>query len=220
MSVSIVIPAYNEEKAIGKVLSQVSSIKIRKEVIVVDDGSTDRTSEMARKAGGSRLIRHDVNMGKANALRTGIKNASYDKIVTLDADCTYPVELVPELIKELENGADLVIGSRFSGMEREMPALNSFGNKLFTFIIMLLTRRRVSDSSSGMRAFRKGLWDTLGIKARNLEGEVEMTTRSLRKGLKVSEVPIPYMERVGDSKLSPSKDGFRFLMSILRAGFF
>ena len=217
MGVSIVIPAYNEEKAISTVISQASGMKLKKEIIVVDDGSTDLTWEIARKARGVKVLRHRRNRGKANALRTGIGEASFENIVTLDADCTYPASYIPRLLKELE-GNDLVIGSRFMGKNRDMPALNSLGNRVFSLMITILTRRRVSDSSSGMRAFRKGLWHSLGMRARNLEGEVEMTTRCLRRGLRVSEVPVPYRERVGKSKLSPLRDGFRFLVTILRAG--
>lgn len=220
MSVTIVIPAYNEEKAIGRVLSDVGRLGIRKEVIVVDDGSSDRTSCIAERSKGVKVISHSRNMGKAHALRTGIMAASNDMIVTMDADCTYPAEAIPRLIDELDKGNDLVVGSRFSGKDRDMPRLNSFGNKVFSLLITMLTWRMVSDSSSGMRAFRKGLWGSLGMKARNLEGEVEMTTRCLRKGLKVSEIPIPYMERVGRSKLSPAKDGIRFLLAIMMARFF
>ncbi len=219
MGVSIVIPAYNEEKAIAKVLDQVGRLGMKKEIIVVDDGSTDRTGKIARKVRGVKVLGHRKNRGKANAIRTGIKNASFDRIVTLDADCTYPVSHVPRLLKELES-SDLVIGSRFLGKDRDMPGLNSFGNKMFSLMITLLTRKKIVDSSSGMRAFRKSLWDSLDIKARNLELEVEMTTKSLRRGLKVSEVPIPYYERVGKSNLSPLREGFRFFVAILRASLF
>jgi len=217
MGVSIVIPAYNEEKAISSVLSQTRALKLEKEIIVVDDGSTDLTWEIARKARGVRVLRHRGNRGKANALRTGIDEASFENIVTLDADCTYPASLIPRMLKELERN-DLVIGSRFMGKNRDMPVLNSLGNRMFSLMITILTRRRVADSSSGMRAFRKGLWNSLGMRSRNLEGEVEMTTRCLRRGLRVSEVPITYRERVGKSKLSPVRDGFRFLVAIIRTG--
>lgn len=219
MAVSIIIPAYNEERAIGRVLSDAVGLGLEKEIIVVDDGSSDRTAEIAGKFRGVRILRHRRNKGKARAIGTGVRKASHDRIVTLDADCTYPVGHVPRLLKELER-SDLVIGSRFLGTDRDMPGLNSFGNRLFSLMITLFTGEKVADSSSGMRAFRKGFWEGLGIRSRNLEGEVEMTARCLRRGLKVSEVPIPYYGRVGKSKLRPASDGFRFLLAAVRASFF
>ncbi len=221
MKVSVIIPAYNEEKAIAEVLEDVKVAALGShEVIAVDDGSSDGTYEKARKVKGARVIRHRRNTGKAGALKTGFEAAKGEILVTIDADCTYPANDLPRIVEPLLKGkADVVIGSRFMGKSTEMARLNYFGNCIFAAVVSLLTGKKVTDPSSGMRAFRRDVWKSLDIKAKGLDWEVEMTTASVRKGYRLMEIPIEYHDRVGEAKLSRFKDGSKFLLAILRARF-
>ena len=223
MKISIIVPAYNEEFAIRSTVERLKlAVKsVDHEIIVVDDGSSDKTYDVAKNLAGIRLLRHETNKGKAAALETGFSNASGDILFTIDADCTYPPEVIPEVAKLMEKeGLDMVICSRFLGGNPQMSRLNYFGNILFSLLVTVLTGKRVTDASSGMRGLRKRVWTLIKVKSRNLDWEVEMTTRALRKGFVVKEFPIQYFDRVGASKLRPVRDGFRFLKAIIVGRFF
>lgn len=220
---SIVIPAYNEEDAIRETVERVSAVCNRIgncEIIAVDDGSSDSTYEILKRMKNIKVVKHKENKGKAVALETGFNNSSGEILATIDADLTYPEDEMPELIKHIRSDkADMVIGSRFVYKTKNMPRLNYCGNRFFAFLISFLTGKRITDGSSGMRAFRRCMLKDMDIKSRNLSWEVEMTTRSIVKGYRVMEIPINYHHRVGFSKLKPFRDGFDFLLAILRARF-
>ncbi|MBN2331319.1 MAG: glycosyltransferase family 2 protein [Candidatus Aenigmarchaeota archaeon] len=222
MRTSIVIPAYNEEEAIEDVVNEVKAVRLPdKEIVVVDDGSSDGTYTIASRMKGIRLLRHAKNKGKAGALETGFDNSSGQVLATIDADCTYPAKEIAVMSRLIADGkADVVIGSRFMGRETGMSKLNYLGNVFFSGLISMLTGKRVTDASSGLRALRKEVWDSIEVKSKGLDWEVEFTTRVLRKGYRLVEIPIEYNERVGQAKLSPLRDGLRFLRAILRASFF
>ncbi|NJD76126.1 MAG: glycosyltransferase family 2 protein [Candidatus Methanoperedens sp.] len=214
MKTSLVIPAYNEEEALPSVLEEYMD-KVD-EIIVVDDGSNDKTYEIAKK-NHVQVYKHEINKGKVAALRTGVANASGDIIIFTDADCTYPAKYVPQFISEIEKGADLVLGSRFLNGINNMPLLNMIGNKLFSLIAAYISCINISDGQTGYRAFRKENFGKLDVKAVSLEYETKMTVRAAKLGYKIVEIPIEYRKRVGTSKLRPIRDGammFRGLMSI------
>ena len=223
-SLSVVIPAYNEESGISAVLKRVIDIRDTlqsygingPEVLVVDDGSHDRTAEIVNSysSDGVRLVRHPSNRGYGAALKTGFCNASGNLLAFLDADGTYPPEHLPDLCRAIVNGADLVIGSRMSGANSEMPAVRRLGNVIFANIVTLMSNHHVSDSASGMRVFRQSVLDKLYPLPDGLNFTPVMSTRAIHEGLKMVEVPIPYRERVGRSKLNVVRDGVRFLNSI------
>ncbi len=142
-------------------------------------------------------------------------------MVTIDADCTYPPEEIPKIAGIVENGdADMVICSRFMNGRTKIRMLNYLGNIFFSRLISVLTGKKITDASSGMRAIKKDVWKKIKVRSRGLDWEVEMTTRVLRQGYKVAEVPIKYSDRVGVSKLNPFADGFRFFFAIMRGRFF
>lgn len=221
MKVSIVVPAYNEQDAVSKVAEAVKKVKgdFQREIILVDDGSSDRTYAEMNKVRGVKVLRHRKNKGKAAALETGFRNATGGIFITIDADDTYPADAIPELVREIERGNDLVIASRFRGKSVTMPKANYYGNLFFSWLIRVLTGAKITDGSSGMRALRPMVWKQVKVKARGLNWEVEMTTASIRKKFKVSEIPITYSDRLGSSKLNRFTDSFRFAFSILRARF-
>jgi glycosyltransferase involved in cell wall biosynthesis len=221
---SICIPVYNEEGAIAETLRRCLAVGDalracgipRFEVIAVDDGSKDRSAEIVAEYPAVRLICHERNRGYGAALKTGFAAAQYQLVGFLDADATYPPEAFPTLCKAIVNGgADLVIGSRMAGAETEMPAVRRLGNLIFANLLTLIGRTSVTDSASGMRVFRRETLNLLLPLPDGLNLTPVMSTRALHEGITVVEVPITYRERVGDSKLSVTRDGVRFLRTIV-----
>lgn len=219
MKISIIVPTYNEEEAIETVLKDLRNIKMDDcEIIVVDDGSSDRTYDIAKQFSDVRIIRHGKNRGKGVALKTGFDSAKGSIIVTIDADNTYKANSILNLVKVIEGGQDVVLGSRFKGGVKNMPFLRKYGNLFFARLISLLTGKEITDASTGLRAFRKDVLKKINIVSKGLSWDIEMTIKALKKGFKVTEVPIEYSERLGRSKLNPLKDGFHFLKVIIKCG--
>lgn len=222
-TLSIVIPAYNEEQGIAEIAGRVLAVagdlqKVgvdRLELLVVDDGSKDKTAEIAEAIPGVRLIRHPQNKGYGAALKTGFASSSGELIGFLDADGTYPPEYFPALCERALAGDDLVIGSRMAGAESQMPATRRLGNLFFAGLLTLIGRQRVSDSASGMRVFKRGVLEKVYPLPDGLNLTPVMSARALHEDLRMSEVPIPYSERLGRSKLSVVRDGTTFLQSIV-----
>jgi len=225
---SIVIPALNEEDGISDIIERVLSIKepLTKvgvddmELIVVDDGSKDRTPEIvaeyAAKHPEVTLVQHEVNRNYGAAIKTGFRQARGNLLAFLDADGTYPPEYFPQLCRPiLEDGADLVIGSRMAGADSEMPLVRRIGNTIFATLVSIISNRHVTDSASGQRVLRSEALKCLYPLPDGLNFTPVMSTRAMHEEIKVVEVPIPYLERVGRSKLSVVHDGLRFLNSIL-----
>jgi hypothetical protein len=221
---SICIPVYNEEDAVGETLERCLALgdQLRKagicqfEVIAVDDGSRDETTTAIARFPQVRLISHQRNRGYGAALKTGFAAAQHDLIGFLDADATYPPEEFPRLCRAvLEGGADLVIGSRMSGGSTEMPRVRRMGNAFFAALLTAIGRTPVTDSASGMRVFRRPVLDLLSPLPDGLNLTPVMSTRAVHEGITVTEVPISYRERVGESKLSVTRDGVRFLTTMV-----
>lgn len=220
---SVVIPAYNEENGIKEIAERVLAVEPalkkagveRLELLVVDDGSRDRTAEVASAIPGVSLIRHPKNKGYGAALKTGFSKASGELIGFLDADGTYPPEYFPQLCQSAMNGSDLVIGSRMAGADSKMPLTRRVGNFFFANLLSILGRQKVTDSASGMRVFKREILEQVYPLPDGLNLTPVMSTRALHEGIKIVEVPIPYSERVGRSKLSVIRDGQVFLQSMV-----
>ena len=221
---SVIIPAYNEEGGIAEILDRVLSIRsglqaigVRgPEVLVVDDGSKDRTAEIIQTYPQVRLIKHQKNRGYGGALKTGFANAEGNLLAFLDADGTYPPEFFPQLCEPiLHEGAELVVGSRMAGAKSEMPKTRRLGNLIFARLVSIIGNQKVSDSASGQRVFKREVLERLYPLPDGLNFTPVMSTRAIHEGVKMVEAPIPYSERVGRSKLSIVNDGLRFLNSIV-----
>jgi glycosyltransferase involved in cell wall biosynthesis len=221
---SIVIPAYNEEDGILEIITRVLAVKAdlqavginEMELIVVDDGSADRTAEVVMQQPEVRLLRHVKNGGYGAALKTGFAAAQGEWVGFLDADGTYPPEFFPQLYTTaLEQKADIVIGSRMAGAESQMPKVRRLGNLLFARLVSLISAKSITDSASGMRIFKKSILPGLYPLPDGLNLTPVMSTRALHEQFVMVETPIPYSERVGRSKLSVVKDGMRFAQSIV-----
>jgi glycosyltransferase involved in cell wall biosynthesis len=227
ITLSVVIPAYNEEKGIAEILQRVLATEqpLAKtgidlcELIVVDDGSHDRTGEIicdiGRRHRQVQLIRHIKNKGYGAALKTGFSHSHGDLVGFLDADGTYPPEYFPQLCQALRAGSDLVIGSRMSGEASQMPLTRRVGNFFFANLLTLVGGQPVSDSASGMRVFRRAVLEHLYPLPDGLNLTPVMSTRAIHEKIPMAEVPIPYSERLGRSKLSVVRDGYIFLSSML-----
>lgn len=222
ITLSIIIPAYNEEDSVAEIIERVLATKNalvdagvnHLELLVVDDGSVDKTAEIVQRYHEVILVQHHPNRGYGAALKTGLAMSSGDYAAFLDADGTYPPEYFPQLCQKLFSGYDLVIGSRMAGADTQMPAMRRIGNWFFANLISIYSNVKVRDVASGMRVFHKAVLEKVYPLPDGLNFTPIMSLRAIHENLRVVEVPIPYHERVGASKLSVVKDGLRYLYSI------
>jgi glycosyltransferase involved in cell wall biosynthesis len=221
LSVSVIIPAYNEEESIERVLlrthNALESMGLPYEVILVDDGSTDRTRFLAERQKAT-ILSNGSNRGKGHAVKRGLNSALGDVIVLMDADGSHQPEEIPKLIKPLMNGADIVAGSRFLGIREEdsVKKLHVFGNYLINFLILLLTKKRITDSQSGFRAYKKKVFEEISLTSEGYSIETELTVKTLKNGFVFQEEPIMCEKRRnGSSKLNTVSDGFKIFKTIL-----
>lgn len=224
VTLSVVIPALNEEDGIANIVERVLAVQPglaavgvdHLELLVVDDGSSDRTAEIAGSYPGVTVERHPVNRGYGAAIKTGFARATGDLLAFLDADGTYPPESFPELCQmTLDGEADVVVGSRRSGGSSQMPLVRQVGNLIWSNLVSLIGNQKVADPASGMRVVRRSALERLYPLPDGLNFTPVMSTRSVHERLKVVEVPISYKERLGRSKLSIVRDGSRFLATII-----
>ena len=220
--VSVVIPVFNEEVTIGNVVTQtkktLEQLGVSYEILVVDDGSVDKSADIAQELKAHVL--RDHHQGKGFALRSGFRQAKGKLVVTLDADGSHQPEEIPLVLRYIrENKADFVVGSRFLNSEAnktKIPKVNRMGNKMFNDLIGYLTGVKVSDSQSGFRAIRSSLIKRMKLSSHGYEVESEMLVKALRMGARVAETPISFDQRtVGNSKLDPIRDGTRILYAII-----
>lgn len=222
-TLSVVIPAYNEEDGIAEIAHRVLAVRdsLREvgvddlELLVVDDGSKDKTVEIASSIEGVTLIQHPINKGYGGALKTGFSQARGELIGFLDADGTYPPEYFPKLCVEALNGSEIVVGSRMAGADSQMPFTRRVGNFFFANLLSILGRQRITDSASGMRVFKREVLEKIYPLPDGLNLTPVMSTRALHEQIKMTETPIPYSERLGRSKLSVVHDGRLFLESMI-----
>ena len=214
VEISVVIPCLNEEEAVGTVVDQAWE-GIRRsgregEVIVVDNDSSDRSAEVAAEH-GARVV-SEPRRGYGSAYLAGLADARGDYVVMADADETYPIQELGPFVDRLEQGDDLVLGSRFKGKihGNAMPWLNRrIGNPILTGLLNLFFGVKVSDAHCGMRAVRRDALRTLDLHSTGMEFASEMVFKAYRRDLNVSEIPIDYFPRVGESKLNRFGDAWR-----------
>jgi glycosyltransferase involved in cell wall biosynthesis len=210
---TVVLPAYNEGAALPHVLTELGEYLDQSyEVLVVDDGSTDDTADVAERF-PVRLVQHASNRGKGVAIRTGIAEAQGENVVIMDADATYPVPAIKEMVDLLDDN-DLVRGIRESASD-SMPAVNRFGNWVFNKLLAISHGLEGSDHLSGLYAIRRSAAVRLGTEARGFDIETEIGIKARARGLREATIPISYLPRVGEKKLSPWKDGLRILGRVI-----
>jgi glycosyltransferase involved in cell wall biosynthesis len=211
--VSIILPALNEEAAIGAVLNALHAVPVDMEIIVVDDGSTDRTGDIARSK-GAIVIRHQLALGAGQSVKHGIERATSDRIVMLDADCTYPTERIPDFLATLDGGFDLVVGARHGKIYRG-SILKKIARFVFRMISEFATGKRIPDINSGMRAFHKSqIVEYFPHLCNGFSLPTTMTLAYFFTGQKVAYLPIEYRKRVGTTKVRIIRDSLRTLQYI------
>lgn len=217
MEICVLIPGYNEAKTIGQIVSKAR--KIISNIIVVDDGSTDNTSQIAKDA-GAIVIRHEVNKGKGAALRTGFQYAlehDFQAVITMDSDGQHDVNDIPNFLNALyEKKADIVIGSRMKDIST-MPAIRKITNKLTSFIGSLLMHQRVDDSQSGFRLITSDVLRSITLETDRYEMESEILIKASRAGFRITSVPIKTIYGQEKSKINPIIDTYRFIRLVFRS---
>jgi glycosyltransferase involved in cell wall biosynthesis len=211
-----VIPARDAEGTIGAVVRGLKSAAPELSVLVVDDGSVDRTSDRAREA-GAEVIRHDVNTGKGAALQTGFDEASrrgVDSVLTLDADGQHDPSYALALLRALD-GSDIVIGSR-DGHRAGMPWLRRVTNSVMTSIVSGLAGKKIEDTQSGYRAIKTKVLAAVRPRSSRFEYESEFLIEAGRKGFTMGATPIPTLYNAPGSHIHPVRDTLRFFRLVLR----
>ena len=219
MKVSIIIPVFNEENTIAKIIGQINNVTgFRKEIIVVDDASVDGTSGVIKDIKGITVIKHKINQGKGSAIRAGIAKASGDYILVQDADLEYDPQDILSMIKPISQGkAEVVYGSRFTGPRRNMFFWHWVGNQLLTLITNILYNTTLSDMETCYKLIPLKLIKSLDLKAQRFEFEPEVTAKILKRNIRIWEVPISYAGReYHEGKKITWKDGIPALWTLIK----
>jgi len=220
------IPAYNEGATLGEVLERVEALELEKQVIVVDDGSTDETPAILERwqdGRADRLVLRQRNRGKGAAIRAAIPHVDGDIAVIQDADMEYDPADVPELIAPIVRGAaDVVFGSRLSGGRPQRAYLfwHLVGNRFLSLLTNVLYNTTLSDMETGYKAFRTDVLRSLDLREDDFAIEPEMTAKVCKQNLRVYELPISYYGRTyAEGKKITWRDGFKAMFVLLRVRF-
>jgi glycosyltransferase involved in cell wall biosynthesis len=224
---SVIVPVFNERTTLVEVIRRMRTVElpdgIEREIIVIDDGSTDGTRDVLRQLGDStvRVLRHETNRGKGAAVRTGLQVASGDYILIQDADLEYDPEDWPKLIAPVQRGrARVVYGSRFTGERRNMLFLHWVGNRLLSLVTNVLYNTTLSDMETCYKLIDRTLINRLDLCANRFDIEPEITAKLLRTGIRIYEVPISYTGReVDEGKKITWRDGFAALWTLVKYRF-
>jgi glycosyltransferase involved in cell wall biosynthesis len=218
-TISIIIPAMNEESGIGITIDELPTAELAKrgyltEVLVVDGNSKDNTVAVARSKGATTII--EPRKGYGRAYKTGFQEAKGDYIATLDADGTYPAEMIPDLLDDLvANNLDFITTNRFGELKPgAMTFSHRIGNKVLSSVAQILFRAKFSDSQSGMWVFKKSLLHIVGVHSDGMGFSQELKIRAFQNGV-CKEVPIYYKPRIGEVKLSTLGDGYANLKEMI-----
>ena len=206
MDIVVTIPAYNEEKTIGKLIEKIHKVmktnRYNYKVLVVDDSSKDNTAKVARKS-NAVVYSHPKNYGLAETFKTELKKSlelNPNVIVHIDADFQYLPEEIPKLVAEVKKGYDLVLGSRFKGKIEEMPLIKRLGNIAFSKVVSQIARLKISDAQTGFRAFTKEVAEKIRIRSKHTYTQEQIIKAVLAK-FSIKEVPIYFAKRNGKSRL-------------------
>jgi len=222
-SLSIIVPVFNEEKTLLPLLQKVQKVKLlglKKQIILVNDGSTDRTSQLFKKLKlpNGKILHHKVNQGKGAAIRTAIPHTTGDIVIIQDADLEYDPNDYKIVIQPLMTGqADVVYGSRFKGVHRAFYFWHYVGNKFLTHLTNLLYGNILTDMETCYKAFRGDVLRSLKLRSNRFDFEPEVTAKVLKRGCRLFEVPISYNGRgFGEGKKITWRDGVVAVVCLIR----
>lgn len=217
--IAVLIPCYNEELTIQKVVKDFQQILPEADIYVYNNNSKDRSVELATQAGA--IVRHEKKQGKGNVIRTMFREVEADIYVLVDADDTYPAEAVLPMIEQVRTGADMVVGDRLSNgtyTQENKRKFHNFGNSLVRSSINVLFHGQLQDIMSGYRVFHKRFVKNFPVTTQKFEVETEMTLHALDKNFHIVEVPIQYRDRPqgSASKLHTVSDGLKVIKTIIK----
>lgn len=227
-TLSIIVPVYNEEKTLKEIIEKVQKVKLRnikKEIIIINSGSTDESQKiidvLKRKYRNIISFRHKKKEGKGAAVKTGLKHCSGDVIIIQDADLEYKPEDYHKLISPIINErAEVVYGSRTLKKNKHSSFAYYAGGLLVTFVTNLLYGTRITDEPTGYKVFRKEVIENINIKSNGFEWEPEITAKIAKKGIKIHEVPISYYPRTcKDGKKINYFDGLKAIWTLIKLKF-
>ena len=227
MKISVVMPVYNEIGTIDEILTRVQAVAVEKEIVIVDDYSTDGTRERLKKIeqghGNVKVFYHERNQGKGAALRTGFEGVTGDIVIIQDADLEYDPKEYPVLLEPILDGrADVVYGSRFlGGPHRVLFFWHYLGNKFLTFLSNALTNLNLTDMETCYKVFRREVLNDIQLKSNRFGFEPEFTAKIAKKGFRIYETSISYSGRTyAEGKKIGWKDGVKAIFAILWFRFF
>ncbi|OAL77849.1 glycosyl transferase [Acinetobacter sp. SFB] len=214
MKISIVLPAKNESGAIGQTLAQIQQLQLFHEIIVVNDGSTDNTKQVAEEA-GAKVVTHSYSKGNGAAIKTGARSATGDIIIFMDADGQHDPQDISKLLEKINQGYDLVVGARQKGSQASIG--RGIANTLYNNLATYMTEQKVEDLTSGFRAVRADKFrEFLYLLPNGFSYPTTSTMAFFRAGYSVTYVPIHAAKRIGESHIHPLKDGVRFFLIIFK----
>ncbi|RFS33271.1 glycosyltransferase family 2 protein [Acinetobacter sp. SWAC5] len=214
MAISVVLPAKNESGAIGQTIERIQKLQIVDEIIVINDGSTDATKDIAEQAGAT-VVTHPYSKGNGAAIKTGARQASGDVIIFMDADGQHDPKDIPRLLQKINEGYDLVVGARQQGSQASLG--RGIANGLYNSLASYMTEHNVEDLTSGFRAVRAEKFrEFLYLLPNGFSYPTTSTMAFFRAGYSVTYVPIHAAKRIGRSHIKPLKDGIRFFIIIFK----
>lgn len=223
MRISIIIPVYNERETFPLIIERILQVQLDKEIIVVDDGSTDGTREVIDQLRPKldRVILHPRNMGKGAAIRTGLPYATGDVVIIQDADLEYDPEDYHKLLKPfIKHNAKVVYGSRFTGERKDMFLSHWIGNRILTLITNILYATTLSDMETCYKLFDRKLIQSINIRSNRFNFEPEITAKVLKRKIRIFEVPISYAGReYHEGKKITWRDGIHALFALIKYRF-
>ena len=221
MKISVIIPIYNEAATCIELINRVQAVSLEKEIIIVDDGSSDGTTELLSKIEGIILLTHSINQGKGAAVQTAIEHISGDLVILQDGDLEYDPEDYHTLVESNQNDkADVVFGSRWLG-KKNAWSFHYIGNKLITLFSNIINQRWINDMASCYKAIPIDIFRDLHLRSQGFGLEAEITAKMFRKGYSIKEIPISYSRRTSaEGKKLRLKDGLVSARACLRYRFF
>ncbi len=224
MKLSVIIPVYNEVTTLKKILDKVEAVDLNKEIILVDDSSSDGSTKLLKdlqKEHGYKVVYHKENQGKGAALRSGFEHATGDYVIVQDADLEYEPQEYHVLLKELEKSdAEVVYGSRFMGNYRDMATAHYWGNRFLTFLTNLLFGVKLTDMETCYKLVPRDLLQSIRIRSNRFNFEPEITAKILKSGYKIKEVPISYSGRqFSEGKKITWRDGIIAVWTLVKYRF-